>query len=231
VNHFQVHLDTDAQGRLAVGVVSHPFTAPILQRHAEFFHEPVTATEGLLATRLGADGTRLGATVVDTTRNAELHGLRFEGNAIQLAGRVFTEQRADGSGWDAYFAHVNAASGMLDAYRVIDVQAGDVLFDTAALASGGFIAAGASAYTQNPSGASISEQSAPLLLVLRADGTVARRVEFPAGPRQNQLRSLAQRAGAWSVGGSLDGPGTHSGDGDPSLIRANGFVRPFDPGG
>ena len=229
VNHFQVHLDADADGRLAVAVVSHVFNAPILRRHSEYFHESITATEGLLATRLDANGVRLGSTVVDTTRTSELHTVRLEGNALQLGGRVFTEQRPDGGGWDAFFARIDASTGGLATYRVIDVQAGDVIFDTAQASAGQFIAAGATGYTQNPTGASISEQSTPLLLVLGPDGSVAKRLQFPAGPRQNQLRSLALRGSAWSVGGMVDGPGTHSGDSNPSVIRANGLVRPFDP--
>ena len=229
-NHFHVHLDADSQGRLAVAVLSHVFNAPIFRRHAEFFHEPITATMGAIATRLTANGERVGSTVIDTTREGELYGVRLEGDALQLSGRVFTQQRADGTGWDAWFARVDAANGNLAAYRVIDVQAGDVLFDTAQLGPDRFVAAGATGYTQNPAGGSISENSAPLLLVLAADGSIVRRVTIAPGPRQNELRSLAQRSGLWSVGGLVDGPGTHSGDFDPSVIRADGFVRPFDPG-
>jgi hypothetical protein len=39
------------------------------------------------------------------------------------------------------------------------------------------------------------------------------------------LRSLAARNGNWLVGGMVNGPGTHSGDGDQALIVADGFVH------
>jgi hypothetical protein len=107
----------------------------------------------------------------------------------------------------------------------MDVDRGDVFFDIVPLAQGRFLAAGAAGYTQNPDGASISDSSTPLLAVLESDGALAQRVPFAAGPRQNQLRSLAPRGGNWLVGGMVNGPGTHSGDGDPALITADGFVR------
>ena len=122
--------------------------------------------------------------------------------------------------WDA-----SSPSGALRAYRVVDVDAGEVLFDIAPLGQGRFLAAGAAGYTQNPTGGSISETSVPLLAVLESDGTLRARIAFPAGPRQNQLRSLAPRGADWLVGGMVDGPGTHSGDSDPALITARGFVR------
>jgi hypothetical protein len=104
-----------------------------------------------------------------------------------------------------------------------------VLFDAQPLPQGRYLAAGATGYTENPNGASIDEHADPLLLVLGPDGGVVKRIAFSAGPRQNQLLSLAVRGDAWSVAGLVDGPGTHSGDGNPGVIRANGLVRPLDP--
>lgn len=224
-NHWHVALDADAAGNVAVAVVGKPGAAPIFAAHADFFNEPTNVVAGLLVTRIAADGQRQGATVVDTVRISELYGLRLSGDDIAVVGRVFTEQRGDGTGWNAYVAHVSRTSGALLSYRVVDVDAGDVLFDIAPLAQGRFLVAGATGYSQNPTGASISEQAAPLLAVLESDGTLRQRIAVMAGPRQNQLRSLAPRGGDWLVGGMVNGPGTHSGDGDPSLITADGFVR------
>ena len=36
---------------------------------------------------------------------------------------------------------------------------------------------------------------------------------------------LAPRNGNWLVGGMVNGPGTHSGDGNPAAIVADGFVH------
>jgi hypothetical protein len=109
--------------------------------------------------------------------------------------------------------------------RVIDIDRGDIVFDLLPLAEGRMLAAGTTGYTQNPGGASISETSQPLLAVLDANGGVQQRLPFTAGARQNQVRSLAAWNGGWLAGGLVNGPGTHSGDNDPALIFADGYVR------
>jgi hypothetical protein len=224
-NHWTVHLDASPAGDVAVAVVSRQDAAPIFARHADYFGEVVAGNWGLLVTRLAADGRRLGTTPIASSRPVELHGLRISGDDIGLVGRVFTGVVSDGSGWDAYSAHIDRTSGVLRTYATVDIDRGEILFDIAPLAQGRFLAAGAAGYTENPSGASISEQAAPLLVVLEADGGVKQRIAFTAGPRQNQLRSLVARGDRWLVGGMVDGPGTHSGDANPALIRADGFVR------
>jgi len=224
-NHFHVQLDADADGRVAVAVVGKPGLAPLFAAHADHFGEPTDIASGLLVSRLAADGRRLGTTLIDTTQSSELHGLRLNGNDIALVGRVFSQRLDDGTGWNAYAAHVDAASGALLRYGVVDVDRGEVLFDIAPLADGRDLVAGTAGYTQNPSGASISEQAAPLLAVLELDGTLRQRIDVAAGARQDQLRSIGARGGTWLVGGLVNGPGTHSGDADPALITADGFVR------
>jgi hypothetical protein len=224
-NHFHVLLDADAQGNVAVAVVGKPGAADLFPAHAAYFGQPTGISLGLLVSRLAPDGQRQGTTLIDTTQSSELHGLRLNGSDIGLVGRVFSQQLADGSGWNAYAAHVDRASGALLSYRVVDIDRGEILFDIAPLTQGRFLVAGTAGYTQNPTGASVSEQSAPLLAVLESDGTLRQRIAFAAGARQNQLRSIVPRGGNWLVGGMVDGPGTHSGDGNPALIMADGFVR------
>ncbi|AKU96104.1 hypothetical protein AKJ09_02768 [Labilithrix luteola] len=59
---------------------------------------------------------------------------------------------------------------------------------------------------------------------LRADGTDVT-VPLPDGPRHSEARGVVNLPdGRFLVTGMLDGPGTHSADGDPSLLRANGFL-------
>ena len=100
-----------------------------------------------------------------------------------------------------------------------------MLFDIAPFAGGRFLVAGAAGYSENPNGASVSEQTTPLLALLEANGALAQRIDVSAGARQNQLRSIAARGNDWLIGGLVNGPGTHSGDGNPALITADGFVR------
>ena len=224
-NHIQVFADIDGNSRLAVGVVQAEQSNFTFRAHTDFFGEPIAATVGILVTRInGADGQRLGTTTIDTHQRAELHGLRATPSGFALVGRVLTEVRPDGSGWDAFVATI-AADGTPAAYSTVDVNHGDILFDIAALSDGRFIASGATAWNQNPTGESISENSLPLLAILNADVSFARNVGFPKGPRQNQITTLAPFQGNWLVGGMTNGPGTHSGDGDHTLITANGFVQ------
>lgn len=227
-NHAKVLLDTDGQGRVAVAVTG-GFATDLFHAHAEHFNEATgTIGNGGIVTQLSATGTRLVSTVVDTAQVSELHGLRNTGNGFALVGRVRTERLADGSGWNAFAAFISQA-GELRNYSVINVDRGDVLFDLVAGRNSQLVAVGTTGYTQNPFGASISEDAAPLLLVLSETGTVVSRLSVPAGPRHNQLRTLSRYGAHWLAGGMSNGPGTHSGDADRSLVRADGAVREIAP--
>jgi len=224
-NHLRVYMDVNGEGILAIGVVEAPMSNYTFRAHADYFSEPIAASTGVLLTRVATqDGRRLGSTVIDTQRRAELHGLRATSNGFAVVGRVLTEVRPDGTGWDAFAASV-AQDGSLYIYKTVDVDRGDVLFDIAQLANGQYLAVGTTGYVQNPSGESISESAQPLLVVLEPDGSLVQNLGFPAGPRHNQLTTIVRGAGGWLLGGMVNGPGTHSGDTDRSLLVADGFLR------
>ena len=223
-NHIRIFIDADAD-TLAVGVVNSPERNFTFRAHSEFFNEPIAASNGVLLSRLAiANGRRLGSTAIDSHNLAELHGLRVTPDGFVMVGRVLTEVRSDGSGWDAFTASVDH-HGSLRSYSLVDVDRGDVLFDAAPLASGKFLGLGSTGYTQNPTGASISESAQPLLVLLNADGSLAQHLNYMGGARQNQLTTITLLSGHWILGGMVNGPGTHSGDGDQNLIVADGFVR------
>ena len=223
-NHVGLDIDVDAGGTLAIGIVERPFFNFVFQAHAEYFAEPITIQAGVLVTRIaGDDGRRLGSTVIDTGDHSELHGLRATASGFALVGRVRSEVQPDGSGWDGFVASI-ASNGVTEFYRRVDIERGDVLFDVAMLPSGKYLALGTTGYVQNPSGASISEDTQPLLALLDTDGSLIQRVSLPDGPRQDQLRTIASLNGQWLIGGMRDGPGTHSGDIQPGLIAADGFL-------
>ncbi len=225
-NHMRIYVDVDSDAAtLAIGVVNAPFLNYTFRAHAEYFSEPIAASMGVLLTRVAsAYGRRLGSTVVDTHDLAELHGVRATPRGFILMGRVLSEVRSDGSGWNAFTALVGH-DGTPGPYSVIDVDRGDVLFDIAALPSGRYLALGTTGYTQNPSGASISEAAQPLLVLLNTDGSLAENLGYTGGARHNQLTTIAPLNGGWLLGGMINGPGTHSGDGDRALIVADGFLR------
>jgi hypothetical protein len=224
-NQLQIFVDVDTSGTLAVGVVNAPERNFTFRAHTDFFGEPIAATTGLLLTRVAsADGHRLGSTVIDTHDLAELHAVRATPGGFVLAGRVLSEVRPDGTGWNAFVALVGG-DGAPGPYDVIDVDRGDVLFDVAALPSGRYLALGTTGYVQNPTGESISEAAQPLLVLLNADGSLAQNLGFTGGARHNQLTTIAPLDGHWLLGGMMNGPGTHSGDTQRELIVADGFLR------
>ena len=224
-NHLSIFVDVDAIGTLAIGVVNATMLNFTFRAHAEYFNEPIAASVGMLLTRVAvADGRRLGSTAIDTQNRAELHGLRATPQGFMLLGRVLSEVRADGTGWDAFTALVGR-DGNPGPYHVIDVDRGDVLFDVAALPSGRYVALGTTGYVQNPAGESISEAAQPLLALLNSDGSLSQNVGYMGGARHNQLTTIAPLNGHWALGGMINGPGTHSGDAQPQLIVADGFLR------
>jgi hypothetical protein len=224
-NHLRIYVDVDTPGTLAVGIVNAPFLNFTFRAHAEYFGEPIAASIGVLLTRLSTpDGRRLGSTAIDTQERAELHGIRATPRGFALVGRVLSEVRPDGTGWNAFTAFV-ASDGTPGPYNVVDVDRGDVLFDVAALPSGRYLALGTTGYTQNPSGESISEAAQPLLVLLNTDGSLAQNLGFTGGARHNQLTTIAPLNGHWLLGGMINGPGTHSGDTQRELIVADGFLR------
>ncbi len=224
-NQWKLVLDVDGQGRSAVAV-SLGLTE-LVEGHALHFGEalPPGLTHGALMTRLDAQGRRLGATVIDTQNKSELHAMRWADDAVWLGGRVRSEWQPNGGGWDGYVARVPASGAPQAAVQLIDVDQGDVVLDLAPLADGRLLLAGSTGYWQSPAGGSISEEAAPLLAVLPAPGAAPQRLALPAGPRHNQLRTLAPWQGRWLLGGLVDGPGTHSADVDPRLLRGDGYLR------
>jgi hypothetical protein len=224
-NHVRIYVDVDSTGTLAVGVVDVPFSNFTFRAHTEQFGEPIAASVGVLLTRVAsADGRRLGSTAIDTHQSAELHAVRATPRGFVLVGRVLSEVRPDGTGWNAFTALVGQ-DGTPGPYSVVDVDRGDVLFDIAALPSGRYLALGTTGYVQNPTGASISEAAQPLLALLNADGSLVQNLGFPGGARHNQLSTVASLNGHWLLGGMVNGPGTHSGDTQPELIVADGFLQ------
>lgn len=224
-NQWKLSLDVDAQGRSAIAV-NLGYTE-LAEGHAQHFNEAAVrqVEHGMLATQLNAQGQRLGATVVNTLQRSEVHALRWAGDQLLVAGRVRTTNPPDGFGWDAYLARLPAGGGAGGSVQVLDFGRGDVILDIAPTADGRLLLAGATGYAQNPAGGSISEDAQPLLALVPAAGGNATRLSAHAGPRHNQVRSLAPWQGRWLIGGFENGPGTHSADADPSKLTADGHLR------
>lgn len=227
-NQWHLVLDVDSQGRSAIAV--RVGGTDIVAGHEQYFGEPVdpALVNGAIVTRLDANGARLGATSLNTTELSEVHAVRWSGDSILVAGRVRTSDSADGGGWDGFVASV-ASDNTVARLQVLDFDRGDAVLDIAVLSDGRIAIAGAAGYTQNPTGASISEDSQPLLAILPSLGTPPQRVPLTAGSRQNQVRTASPWQGQLVIGGMVNGPGTHSGDSDPSLLMSDGFLHTQTP--
>lgn len=223
---YTVQLAVAPDGLAYVGVrYPEPADDTALTLHAQLFGEQLigdTYLTDLLVTRVAADGTRLGTSVVSTPVPDELYGLRAFAGAAYVLGR--SEHESDqGSGHQALLARVEADTGAVDV-RELDVDRGDVAFDVLELTAGELLLVGASGYWQNPRGASISEECASFARVLHPDGS-STALALPSGPRHSEARTLlALEPGRVALAGMLDGPGTHSADADRALLSARGFL-------
>jgi hypothetical protein len=171
--------------------------------------------------RFGADGRRLGTSVVTTPEYDEIYGLRAFDDGAYVVGRTehWNEQ---GTGFDAIVGRVDGRTGATSVTEV-DVAQSDIAFDLARTRAG-LVVVGASDYAQNPHGASITEHSKNFARLLLEDGT-SRDLLVRDGPRHNETRFvLSHGTSSVLVGGMVDGPGTHSADQDDSLLRASGFL-------
>jgi hypothetical protein len=225
---LHVHLAVGPEGVVYVGARYAELTASRMAKAIQdVFGQTLDTDPDFLdsyVTRLSPEGARLGVSVVGTERPDEIFGLRAVEGAAWVLGRneLWNDQ---GTGFDALVARVDAVTGDV-LVRALDVQLGDIAFDLARAPwpGGGVVVAGASGYAQNPNGASITEASAPFALWLRQGDVTP--LPLPSGPRHNEaLTLLPLPDGRLLVGGMVDGPGTHSADGDPSLLRADGFLR------
>jgi hypothetical protein len=223
-NPFRAYVDVGPDGAVWIGVLVDPGT-DLLQAHNAAFGDDLRFISGprqstdVLVTRLDGAGRRVFSRVVGTQWRDEIYGMRAGAGGVMVTGRTETTP-GDAGGWDGLLARV-ADDGTLSV-RTVDGNAGDIFFDTEVLPDGRTVAVGGTGYTDNPSGGSISETCSLLAVVLT--GNVQTHLPLPSLPRNNQLRTMLTSVTTVWVAGMADGPGTHSGDNDPSAIRAAPFV-------
>jgi hypothetical protein len=212
--HYGVFVAVDDDGVGYVGVGHQRLeNGAMVKAHAKTFGETLATDPDWLdafVTRVSPSGVRMGTTVVGTPNDEQLYALRAGKRGAYALGRS-ERWNAEGTGFDALVAHVDAA-GVANV-RTFDVAQGDIAFDVLEQTDGSLIVVGASGYRQNPNGASVSEEASAFARVLRPDGTTSP-LNVPTGARHNQARcALPAPNGRFMVGGMQDGPGTHSADG------------------
>jgi hypothetical protein len=223
---YAVHVALGSQATRYVGVQhARVESGAMLRAHEAVFGEKLRTDPDALdvfVTRLANDGSRLGTAVVSTPNDDELYRLRAIGDSAYALGRTehWNEQ---GTGFDALVARVDPDGRVI--VRELDVDRSDVAFDVAPAREGGVVVVGASGWSQNPRGASISEGADAFAIWLRADGG-ATRLPLPSAPRHNEARFVLPHVGRrLLIGGMRDGPGTHSADSDLSQLFARAFVH------
>ncbi|MCD2518153.1 hypothetical protein LQ564_17725 [Massilia sp. G4R7] len=229
-NHWKVFMDVDAAGRMAVGVLASP-RGDTVEAHAAWFGDgiPATLQHGVLLTTIDPGGQRLRTVPLDLGAKGELHAVKWAGDAVLLGGRVRLNRPDDPEGWDGWFARLDNGGQRLAHYRTIHVDRGDAILDLLPLSDGGVLLAGATGYTQNRTGESVSETSAPLLARLPAGEGAPTRLAVPSGPRGNQVRTVSFFGSNWLVANTENLPGTHTHDGNEALITADAVVRERTP--
>jgi hypothetical protein len=235
-HQYTVYLDTDEAGNayVAIPVMGGAITTT-LNFHNEYFGESLTlksSNSGIntlptdaLVTKVSSGGQRIYSSVMGTAYNDEIHGLQV------FQDKIITYGRCPITGFDDWDPYVS----------VNDTRTANELFakNYDATSNGMFLASGYDTLTrnfylggvvdwsQNPSGVSVSEQGNKLLLIVNdQNGASGENIVLTNGPRQNQIRSI-QILGEnmFLLAGWENGPGTHSGDGNPDLVFADGFLE------
>lgn len=224
-NEIFVYLDVDAAGDAHVAVASSP---SVLPRHDAAFGDGLMAGADpanldfgtAILTRLDERGRRVHARLLGVHgRRKSLLSMRAGEGLVLLTGRVKTGDTADA--WDAWIVAADAETGATRFESTVDVEQGDAFWDAAPLPGGQVVAVGATGYTQNPSGLSVSDARKALAVLLDSRGRLVRRLAVPSGTgeRGDEVLSLHVQGCRLALAGMLDGPGTHA------EVRANGFVQ------
>jgi hypothetical protein len=160
--------------------------------------------------------------VISTPNVDELYGLRAIDDSAYAVGRTKKWNGKDAT-FDALVARIDRHGQVT--IQVLDIDQGDIAFDVAPAREGGIVVVGATSYWQNPSGASVSERSNAFASWIDREGRRTM-LTLPNGPRHNEARFAVRLGeGRYWIGGMRDGPGTHSADGDLSLLRARAFLK------
>jgi hypothetical protein len=225
---FRPRLATDADGNSYLALWTSPRR---IAMHAQVFGDGLTPLptdpgerdSDVTITKLDRNGTRMWSRVVGTRFEDEPYALAASGDEVVVAGRSRRNPGFDNSQWDPWLAALDGGGALL-ASRTLPFDASGIVLAVDVDGSGAITAGGSDGWVQNPEGLSILDFGAKLLFTLPGATGAPTRVTVPAGPRHNEIRSVASGPeGTWYAGHE-DGPITHSGDGDPSQIRSTGVV-------
>ncbi|MCG7584963.1 hypothetical protein [Photobacterium sp. OFAV2-7] len=234
VQPYQVFLALDQQNNAYVVV---PGLSQLFYHHNQHFNENIEYIgqgDELAApwpqmdpiiTKVTTSGERTYTSVVGTDLPDEVYGAKVINDFLYIFGRTTREL---GTHWDAFIATMKIDSGASNYTHNIDIDDGDIIYDVALLPNGNIFAVGATAWAQNPYGFSVSENSTKLAALIDSYGKLIHTVTLSDGDRHNQLRSVSLvTENRLLLGGFENGPGTHSGDADHSLVKADSYLQAY----
>lgn len=185
----------------------------------------------VLVTRIGRDGKRVWARVAGSPDvDDEVYGLAVgPAGRVAVVGRTRREPGRDNTELHALVTVLDG-SGATVSTLVRDVADSGLAQAAVFSPSGALWVGGTEGYVQNPSGISLLQPGRPFLLRLDPGPNAAQPVVSVETPRlpetagHAELRSLSIAGGRLWLSGLERGPLTHTGDGDRSLIRADGYL-------
>lgn len=225
-------IDADGDGNVYIATFAQESR---VRRHAQFFVDGLVSLPGdpqfppgfheadVLVTKLGPDGARRWTRVVGTVHEDEPYAIRVHGGTVAVVGRARRNPGFDNTFWDPFIA-VTTLDGESVGARTLPFDASGILLAVDGLPDGGWVLGGSDGWAQNPEGLSVVTFGHKLLVQLAAIDATPVRIDLPPGPRHNEVRSVAAGAEAIAIAGQDDGPIMHTGDVDPSQIRADGVI-------
>lgn len=232
---YMVFLDLDEEGNAYVAVPA--LYNSSIYWHNQHFGENLShlgesyVSGGLetdaLVTKVNHAGERLYTVVAGSVNPDECYGIKVNSSSFYLYGRTGKPTSTVGYQWDAYLSKYNSDTGSPVFVRNFDIDKSEIIFDVAETNNGDIIMVGSTGWSQNPLGYSVSETARKLVAIVDNSGNFIEEFEVDSGLRHNQVRSIIYSNDRIWIGGWENGPGTHTGDNDNSLVFANAFWESF----
>lgn len=235
---YKVFLDVDKDENIYIGipvtgVTIGDISISTITIHNAFFGENLfpksnfnspTVGSDALVTKVSSEGKRIYSTVIGTNTVDRMRSLRLFDSKIVVIGRSAITSYND---WNPYLAVHDTETGNGIFSQSYTLGGNEILYGIDYDAeNNSFYTGGTGGWTQNPSGVSISENSSKVFLKINADtGAIENEITLSNGARQNQVRSVQVINEFLIFAGWENGPGTHSGDSNPSLISADGYIE------
>jgi hypothetical protein len=232
---YMVFLDLDENGNAYVAVPA--LYSSSIHWHNQHFGENLShiseayVSAGLetdaLVTKVSNTGERLYTVVAGSVDPDECYGIKADNTSFYLYGRTGKPTNTSGYQWDAYVAKYNSDTGSPVFTRSFDIDKSEIIYDLAKTDDGELIIVGSAGWSQNPLGYSVSGTARKLVAVIDESGNFKEEFEVESGLRHNQVRTINYDNNRIWLGGWENGPGTHTGDGDPNLVFADAFWETY----